>query len=207
MAINRRIVLASRPQGRPSAADFRLEEAPVPEPGPDQVLCRTIYLSLDPYMRGRMSDAASYAQAGADRPGHGRRHRRPGGALQPGRFRARRLRGRTRRLAGVRAVRRGRGAEGRSEARADLDRARRARHAGSDRLRGPARDRQAQARRDAGGGRGRRPGRLDGRPDREDQGLPRGRHRRLRSEVRVREGRARLRCLSRSPRTEISRMR
>jgi NADPH-dependent curcumin reductase len=62
MANNRRIVLASRPQGRPSAADFRLEEAPVPEPGPDQVLCRTIYLSLDPYMRGRMSDAASYAK-------------------------------------------------------------------------------------------------------------------------------------------------
>ena len=62
MAINRRIVLASRPQGRPSAANFRLEEAPVPELGPDQVLCRTIYLSLDPYMRGRMSDAASYAQ-------------------------------------------------------------------------------------------------------------------------------------------------
>jgi NADPH-dependent curcumin reductase len=62
MAINRRIVLASRPQGQPSAANFRLEEAPVPVPGPDQVLCSTIYLSLDPYMRGRMSDAASYAQ-------------------------------------------------------------------------------------------------------------------------------------------------
>jgi NADPH-dependent curcumin reductase CurA len=62
MAINRRIVLASRPQGRPSAANFRLEEASVPEPGPDQMLCRTIYLSLDPYMRGRMSDAASYAK-------------------------------------------------------------------------------------------------------------------------------------------------
>src|SRR4029453_6379896 len=62
MAINRRIVLASQPQGRPSAANFRLQEASVPEPGPDQVLCRTIYLSLDPYMRGRMSDAASYAQ-------------------------------------------------------------------------------------------------------------------------------------------------
>jgi NADPH-dependent curcumin reductase len=62
MVINRRIVLASRPQGRPSAANFRLEEASVPEPGPDQVLCRTIYLSLDPYMRGRMSDAASYAK-------------------------------------------------------------------------------------------------------------------------------------------------
>jgi NADPH-dependent curcumin reductase CurA len=62
MAVNRRIVLASRPQGRPSAANFRLEEAPVPEPGPGEVLCRTIYLSLDPYMRGRMSDAASYAK-------------------------------------------------------------------------------------------------------------------------------------------------
>jgi hypothetical protein len=61
MAVNRRIVLAARPQGRPSAANFRLDEAPVPVPGPDQVLCRTIYLSLDPYMRGRMSDAASYA--------------------------------------------------------------------------------------------------------------------------------------------------
>src|SRR5690606_22669801 len=40
-------------------ADFRLEEAPVPEPGPGQMLCRTIHLSPDPYMRGRMSDAPS----------------------------------------------------------------------------------------------------------------------------------------------------
>jgi NADPH-dependent curcumin reductase len=60
-SVNRRIVLASRPQGRPSADHFRMEEAPVPEPGPGQALCRTIYLSLDPYMRGRMSDAPSYA--------------------------------------------------------------------------------------------------------------------------------------------------
>jgi NADPH-dependent curcumin reductase CurA len=59
--VNRRIVLASRPQGRPAAENFRLEEAPVPEPGAGQALCRTIYLSLDPYMRGRMSDAPSYA--------------------------------------------------------------------------------------------------------------------------------------------------
>jgi NADPH-dependent curcumin reductase len=57
---NRRIILASRPQGRPGLDNFRLEEAPVPDPGPGQVLCRTIYLSLDPYMRGRMSDAPSY---------------------------------------------------------------------------------------------------------------------------------------------------
>jgi NADPH-dependent curcumin reductase len=59
-SVNRRIVLASRPQGRPGPDNFRLEEASVPEPGPGQVLCRTIYLSLDPYMRGRMSDAPSY---------------------------------------------------------------------------------------------------------------------------------------------------
>ncbi len=60
-AINRRIVLARRPQGEPSAEDFRLEKEPVPAAGPGQLLLRTRYLSLDPYMRGRMSDAPSYA--------------------------------------------------------------------------------------------------------------------------------------------------
>jgi NADPH-dependent curcumin reductase len=59
--VNRRIVLNSRPLGAPTAADFRLESDPVPRPGPDQVLLRTLYLSLDPYMRGRMSDGPSYA--------------------------------------------------------------------------------------------------------------------------------------------------
>lgn len=59
--INRRIVLNSRPVGAPIANNFRLEEGPVPEPGPGLVLLRTLYLSLDPYMRGRMSDARSYA--------------------------------------------------------------------------------------------------------------------------------------------------
>src|ERR687892_1350834 len=58
--INRRIVLAERPQGRPGPQNFRLEDVPVPEPGAGQLLSRTIYLSLDPYMRGRMSDAPSY---------------------------------------------------------------------------------------------------------------------------------------------------
>lgn len=57
----RRIVLAQRPHGEPAEKDFRLEEVAVPEPGPGQVLVRVIYLSLDPYMRGRMRDAASYA--------------------------------------------------------------------------------------------------------------------------------------------------
>ena len=61
-AIARRIVLASRPVGEPKASDFRLEEYPLPQPGPGEVLLRTQWLSLDPYMRGRMSDAPSYAK-------------------------------------------------------------------------------------------------------------------------------------------------
>ncbi|HXW73514.1 MAG TPA: NADP-dependent oxidoreductase [Steroidobacteraceae bacterium] len=60
-AENRRIVLARRPQGAPTAADFRLETLPLPAPGPGQVLLRTRYLSLDPYMRGRMNEGPSYA--------------------------------------------------------------------------------------------------------------------------------------------------
>jgi len=59
--VNRRIVLARRPKGAPVAEDFRLEEAAVPAPAAGQVLLRTRFLSLDPYMRGRMSDAPSYA--------------------------------------------------------------------------------------------------------------------------------------------------
>lgn len=59
---NRRFVLASRPGGVPSPMNFRLETAPVPQPQDGQVLLRTVYLSLDPYMRGRMSDAPSYAE-------------------------------------------------------------------------------------------------------------------------------------------------
>ena len=58
---NRRFVLASRPTGAPREDNFRLETAPVPELGPGQVLVRHHYLSLDPYMRGRMSDQKSYA--------------------------------------------------------------------------------------------------------------------------------------------------
>src|SRR5438270_12255632 len=58
----RRIVLASRPVGEPKPSDFRLEEFALPQPGPGQLLLRTKWLSLDPYMRGRMSDAPSYAK-------------------------------------------------------------------------------------------------------------------------------------------------
>ncbi|BEN31038.1 TPA: NADP-dependent oxidoreductase [Serratia marcescens] len=58
---NRRFLLASRPHGEPTAANFRLDSVPVSQPGAGQLLLRTVYLSLDPYMRGRMSDAPSYA--------------------------------------------------------------------------------------------------------------------------------------------------
>ncbi|KZK84642.1 NADPH-dependent curcumin reductase [Pseudovibrio sp. Ad13] len=59
--VNRQIVLAERPVGAPTSKNFRLEEAVIPAPGEGEMLLRTIYLSLDPYMRGRMSDAKSYA--------------------------------------------------------------------------------------------------------------------------------------------------
>ncbi len=60
-AVNHRVVLANRPVGEPQEADFRMEQEAVPTAGPGQVLLRTLWLSLDPYMRGRMSDGPSYA--------------------------------------------------------------------------------------------------------------------------------------------------
>ncbi len=59
---NQRIVLASRPTGEPSSANFRLETVELPALQDQQVLVRHHYLSLDPYMRGRMNDGKSYAQ-------------------------------------------------------------------------------------------------------------------------------------------------
>jgi NADPH-dependent curcumin reductase len=61
-ATNRQILLKSRPSGPPSAANFERVDSAAPEPGEGQVLLRTLYLSLDPYMRGRMNDARSYAK-------------------------------------------------------------------------------------------------------------------------------------------------
>jgi NADPH-dependent curcumin reductase len=61
MAQAKRIVLASRPIGEPKPSDFRIEDVAVPTPGEGELLLRTIWLSLDPYMRGRMSDAPSYS--------------------------------------------------------------------------------------------------------------------------------------------------
>jgi NADPH-dependent curcumin reductase len=59
---NKRIVLAARPHGEPTAENFRLEEVDAPQTKDGEVLLRILYLSLDPYMRGRMSAAKSYAQ-------------------------------------------------------------------------------------------------------------------------------------------------
>jgi NADPH-dependent curcumin reductase CurA len=62
LPINRGFVLASRPQGAPVAENFRLVEHEIGDPADGEVLVRHQYLSLDPYMRGRMNDAKSYAQ-------------------------------------------------------------------------------------------------------------------------------------------------
>lgn len=59
--MNRQILLAARPKGFPKDSDFKLVETPVPQPGPGQYLARTLWLSVDPYQRGRMNDAKSYA--------------------------------------------------------------------------------------------------------------------------------------------------
>jgi NADPH-dependent curcumin reductase CurA len=59
--MNRQILLAARPVGFPKESDFNLVESPVPTPGEGQILVRSIYLSVDPYMRGRMNDVKSYA--------------------------------------------------------------------------------------------------------------------------------------------------
>jgi NADPH-dependent curcumin reductase CurA len=58
---NRQILLASRPNGEPTLENFRQVEGEIQRPGPGQMLLRSIFLSLDPYMRGRMNAAKSYA--------------------------------------------------------------------------------------------------------------------------------------------------
>jgi NADPH-dependent curcumin reductase CurA len=58
---NKQILLASRPTGWVEEANFKLVETPVPQIGDGQILVRNHFLSLDPYMRGRMSDVKSYA--------------------------------------------------------------------------------------------------------------------------------------------------
>ena len=59
--VNRQVKLASRPINAPTESDFNLVESPLPQPGEGEVLVRVLWLSLDPYMRGRMRDERSYA--------------------------------------------------------------------------------------------------------------------------------------------------
>lgn len=59
---NRQWILRERPTGRPDPSCFELVESSVPRPGPGEVLVRSLVMSVDPYMRGRMRDAASYAE-------------------------------------------------------------------------------------------------------------------------------------------------
>ena len=59
--VNRQVRLAARPVGFPKPTDFVLVESPVPTPGAGELLVRAAYLSLDPYMRGRMNERRSYA--------------------------------------------------------------------------------------------------------------------------------------------------
>ena len=58
--VNREIRLAARPAGWPKDSDFELAETPIPKPGEGEVLVRNAYMSVDPYMRGRMNDTKSY---------------------------------------------------------------------------------------------------------------------------------------------------
>ena len=59
--INKQITLVARPSGMPKLSDFKIVESPVPAPGAGEIMVRMLYVSVDPYMRGRMNDAKSYA--------------------------------------------------------------------------------------------------------------------------------------------------
>ncbi len=59
--LNKQILLAQRPVGLPKESDFKLVESAIPKPAEGQILVRSLFLSVDPYMRGRMNDAKSYA--------------------------------------------------------------------------------------------------------------------------------------------------
>ena len=173
---NTRVLLASRPEGAPTVANFRIENGPLPQPEDGQLLLRTVYLSLDPYMRSRMSAAKSYAAAmnegdvmvGATvcRVEASRHPDYQAGEWGAG-------------LYGVAkpcALRRGRSAQAERDGQAFAC-ARRAGNDGLHRLHGPAGDRAAQDRRDGRRRGGDRRGRFCRRADRETQGLPRRRHR------------------------------
>ena len=198
----RRIVLASRPVGEPKPSRF--------PPGgisrfrsraPGKLLLQDEVALARPLHARAHERCAVLRQAGRHRRGDGGRHGQRGGCVEQ-----RRVHKLATSCSAASAGRRtcvsdGSGlAQARPDRCADLDRARRARHAGHDGLHGPARNRSAEGGRDGRRVGGLRRGRRGGRADREDQGRARGRHRGRAGEVRLREGRTRLRRLHRSSR-------
>ena len=198
--INHQIHLVSRPSGEASADNFRLFEQPVGTPGEGQVLVRHHFLSLDPYMRGRMDDAKSYAQpqpldkvmqggtvgvvVASKHPDY-----KPGdnvvgfGGWQEYSIVDAGIPGSLRKVD--------------TSKRAALGLPRRGRHARRHRLVRPDEDLPAEGGPDDRRQRCQRRRRQRGRPARQGARLPRGRHRRRRRQVRVRDARARLRRLRR----------
>ena len=187
---SREVRLARRPHGEPVPEDFELAEVELPEPGEGRLLVRNVFMSVDPYMRGRMSDAPSYV------PPYELGKVMYGGAVgevvagdEAGTLVVHQLGWREHAIVDANRVRRAVRARRRAGQRA----ARRARDAGADRLGRRDRHRAGGGGRDRvrlrGGGRGReRRG-----PDREGARLPRDRQRRLAREGRLRARRARLR--------------
>ena len=203
---NKRILLAARPEGMPKPGDFRSDEAPVPAPKEGEVLLRILYLSLDPYMRGRMNAGQSYAAAGGDRPCHGGRHGRRGGRVPASRITPRAtssspipagrpMRSPTARISQARSG----GSRPITTALGVLGMPGFTAYAGLLTIGKPKPGETVVV----AAASGRR--RLGGRPDRQDQGCSRRRHRRRRREMRFRQGRTGLRCLHRSSRARSRR--
>ncbi len=188
MTTNRQIHLVSRPKGEATTANFKLLEAPVPALQDGQVLVRHHYMSLDPYMRGRMNDSKSYAQPQAldttmigGTVGVIAESRHPGykaGDSVVGM-------GGWQEYSVVDGGAAGMLRKGRHDPRAAFGLSRRGRHAGRDGLVRADADLQAQGGRDGGGERGQRRRRQRGRPVGEDTRLPRSRHRRRPRQVRL----------------------
>ncbi len=177
MPTNRQITLAARPEGFPQESDFALVEAPVAEPGAGEVLVRARWLSLDPYMRGRMSTTRSYAKS--TELGEVMTGQVVGEvvASEDWPLRARRRGRRPARLAGLRGRARRDAPQDRHAARAAAGVPPRPRHDRPHGLLRPLRRRAAEAgrhRRRLGRGRGGRPG---DRPAGEDRRVPCRRHR------------------------------
>ena len=197
MPVNKQFVLESRPTGPVAPENFRLVETPVPVPGPGQVLVRHHYLSLDPYMRGRLNESKSYAkpqELGAVMGGgtvgevvvsHNAR-------LKPGD-----------KVVGMGGWQEYSLSDGRDLRTIDDSRnpdpglSRAGRHARRDRLVRAQQDHRAQAGRDHRRLGGDWRGRFGGRPARQDRGREDGRHRRRPGQMRLCARRTRLRPLRR----------